>query len=120
MRTLRPLGDRIIVRVVEASDETASGIKLAGGAIEQPPEAVVLQMGPMAPKGFIQPGSHVLYVKYAGIQATFEGEEVLILQPKDIVAVIEEDTVGIVDAGPTSNASGWKDIRDPATSSPFV
>lgn len=146
MRTLRPLHDRIIVKVVEASDETASGIKLAGGAVEQPPEAVIVSMGPAAfddIKCVVVPfyeGSHILYVKYAGVEVTMDGEHVLILQPKDILAVIEEtipagqhSEVFVADILARTPAHEWQEneigpppaegfvkIGDPAYASPFV
>jgi chaperonin GroES len=92
---LRPLGDRVIIELIEAEEKTSSGIVLPGSAQEKPQEGHVIAVG----NGLIrengqrteldvQAGDRVIFSKYAGSELKYEGKEYLILRENDILAVI--------------------------------
>ncbi|ASU13157.1 co-chaperone GroES [Lacticaseibacillus paracasei] len=91
---LKPLGDRVIVEVVEEEEQTVGGIVLANNAKQKPQTGKVVAVGegaltpegkrlPMAVKG----GDTVLYDKYAGSEVKYEGQDYLVLHEKDIMAI---------------------------------
>ena len=82
---IRPLGDRVVIKKLEAETTTKSGIVLTGSAKEQPQEATVVAIGP----GALVDGNKVLYSKYAGTDVKVEGEEYIILKQDDILAIVE-------------------------------
>ncbi|MBX5464617.1 MAG: co-chaperone GroES [Clostridia bacterium] len=93
---LRPLGDRIVVRVIEQEERTPSGIVLPDTAKEKPQEGEVLAVGKGAylENGQIRPldvqvGQHVLFSKYSGTEVKIDGEEYLVLSERDVLAVVE-------------------------------
>ena len=92
---LRPLGDRIVVKQLEAQESTKSGIILTGTAKEKPQEAEVVAVGP---GGFVdgekveievKVGEKVIYSKYAGTEVKIDGNEYIIIRQSDILAVVE-------------------------------
>ena len=93
---IRPLGDRILVRPLEAEEKTKGGIVLPDTAKEKPQEGKVVAVGKGKVKedGTIQSlelkkGDRVLYGKYSGTEITTkEGEELLIMKEEDVYAVI--------------------------------
>lgn len=92
---LRPLGDRVVIKHLEAEEKTKSGIILTGAAKEKPQEAVVVAVGPggvvdgeKVPME-VKVGDKVIYSKYAGTEVTLEKEEYIILKQGDILAVVE-------------------------------
>lgn len=92
---LKPLGDRIIARTLEAKEQTSSGIVVPDNAKEKPQEAKVIAVGPGRglEEGGIKPlevkkGDRVLYGKYSGSEITIEGEEYLILREDEVLAVV--------------------------------
>ncbi len=94
--SLKPLGDRVIVKQDEAEETTASGLYLAHDAKEKPQTGTIIAVGEgkMDKDGVLQPlpikvGDKVIYGKYGGTEVSFDGEEVLILRADDIYAVIE-------------------------------
>lgn len=93
--SLRPLGDRIIIKRVEAEETTKGGIILTSTAKEKPQIAEVISVGPgifvdgKEVKMEVKPGDKVLFSKYSGNEVKFEGEEYTILSQSDILAVIE-------------------------------
>lgn len=94
--TLKPLGDRVIVKADEVEDKTASGLYLSRETKEKPQTGIVLAVGEgrRDNKGDLMPmpvkaGDKVLYGKYGGTEVTVDGEEVLILRADDIYAVFE-------------------------------
>ena len=94
---LQPLGDRLIVEVLEEEEMTASGIVLPDTAKEKPQEGTIVAVGPgrTLDDGSreaidVSEGQRVLYAKYAGTEFKVEGEELLIISQKDILAVVEE------------------------------
>ena len=93
---LKPLGDRIVIEVVEAEEKTASGIVLPDSAKEKPQEGKVLAVGNgrVLDNGTraeldVQVGDRVLYSKYAGTDVKYDGKELLIVRESDILEVIQ-------------------------------
>ncbi len=94
---LRPLGDRVVVRPTPREEMTKTGIVLPDTAKEKPQEGTVLSAGPGAvlddgKRGSmdVKEGDKVLYAKYAGTEFKIEGEELLIVSQKDILAIVED------------------------------
>ena len=92
---IKPLGDRVVIKMVEAEEKTKSGIILTGAAKEKPEVAQVVAVGPGAVvDGKLVPmevkvGDKVLMSKYAGTEFKFDGVEYTILKQNDILAVVE-------------------------------
>ena len=92
---LKPLGDRVIVEVLDEEEVTYSGIVLPDTAKEKPQEGKVLAVGPgrIDDNGNripldVQVGDVVIYSKYGGTEVKYEGEEYLILSARDVLAVV--------------------------------
>ena len=95
--TLRPLGDRVVVSPLAREEMTKSGIVLPDTAKEKPQEGKVIAVGPgrMLDDGKREPmdvkkGDKVLYAKYAGTEFKIDGDDLLIVSQKDILAVVED------------------------------
>lgn len=93
---LKPLGDRIVIKVIEDTEQTSGGIFIPDSAKEKPQkgEVVAVGEGKMNEKGEREPmdvkvGDIVLYAKYAGTDIKMDGVEYKILSVKDALAVIE-------------------------------
>lgn len=94
---IQPLGDRIVVKVVEVVEEkTKSGLYVPDTAKEKPQEADVLAVGPgaLSDEGKRLPmdvavGDKVIFSKYAGTEVKVDGEEYLVLSSRDILAKIQ-------------------------------
>jgi chaperonin GroES len=90
---LKPLEDRIVVRPVEGEETTVSGIVIPDTAKEKPQEGEVLAVGPgRFEDGTRVPldvslGDRVIYSKYGGTEVTVDGEDLLILSARDVLAV---------------------------------
>ena len=94
---LRPLGDRVVVQPTPREEMTKSGIVLPDTAKEKPQEGKVIAAGPgrLTDEGTREPmdvkeGDTVLYAKYAGTEFKIEGDELLIVSQKDILAVVTD------------------------------
>jgi chaperonin GroES len=94
---LKPLGDRVIVKPMEAEEKTKGGIILPDTAKEKPIEGTIVAAGPgkvsddgKAIKMEVKVGDKVLYGKYSGTEVNVEGEEYLIMRESDIFAIIEK------------------------------
>ena len=94
---LRPLGDRVVIKPTPREEMTKSGIVLPDTAKEKPQEGTVLAVGPgrILDDGTREPmdvkvGDKVLYAKYAGTEFKVEGEDLLIVSQKDILAIVED------------------------------
>jgi chaperonin GroES len=92
---LKPLGDRVVIELVETEEKTASGIVLPDSAKEKPQEGKVLAVGTgrVLENGErvaveLTVGDRIIFSKYAGTEVKFEGNEYLILRESDILAVI--------------------------------
>ena len=92
---LKPLGDKVVLKQLEAEETTKSGIILAAKAQEKPQEAEVLAVGPggvvdgKEVKMQVKVGEKVIYQKYAGTEVKLDGEEYIIVKQSDIIAVVE-------------------------------
>jgi chaperonin GroES len=92
---IKPLGERVVIKKLEAEETTKSGIVLTGAAKEQPQEAEVMAVGPGAIvdgtriEMEVKVGDKVLYSKYAGTEVKVSGEEYTILKQEDILAIVE-------------------------------
>ena len=92
---LVPLGDRVVLKHVEAEETTASGIVLPGQAKEQPQVAVVIAVGPGGVvdgnevKMEVKVDDKVIYSKYAGNEVKLDKEEYVIVHQSDILAIVE-------------------------------
>ncbi|MBZ2174890.1 co-chaperone GroES [Schnuerera sp. xch1] len=91
---LKPLGDRVVIKIVEAEDKTKSGIVLPSSAKEQPQMAEVVAVGgdianDDKKKNQIKVNDKVIFSKYAGTEVKIDGEELTILKFNDILAVVE-------------------------------
>ena len=93
--TITPLGDRVVIKNVEAEETTKSGIILTAAAKEKPQMAEVLAVGPggmvdgKEVKMQVSVGQKVIYSKYAGTEVKLDGQEVIIVRQNDILAVVE-------------------------------
>ena len=92
---LVPLGDRVVIKQLEAEETTKSGIVLPGQSKEQPQQAEVIAVGP---GGMIdgkevtmqvKPGDQVIYSKYAGTEVKLEDETLIVVKQADILAIVE-------------------------------
>jgi chaperonin GroES len=94
---IQPLGDRIVIKQVEAESKTKGGILLPDSAKEKPQEAKVVAVGKgkTLENGSVKPlevkvGDKILYGKYSGTEVTTkEGEELIILKEEDVLAIIK-------------------------------
>ncbi|MGD9154065.1 MAG: co-chaperone GroES [Bacillota bacterium] len=92
---IKPLGERVVVKVLEKETKTKSGIVLPDTAKEKPQMGKVLAVGPgkMLDNGQrlameVKTGDQVLFAKYSGTEVKLDGEEYMILKENDILAVI--------------------------------
>ncbi len=92
---IKPLGDRVVIKRLEAEEKTKSGIVLPGSAKEQPQMAEVMAVGPggivegKEIKMEVKVGDKVIFSKYAGTEVKYDGEEYTILRQSDILAIVE-------------------------------
>ena len=93
---IKPLADRVVIKMVEAEETTKSGIILAGSAKEKPQIAEIVAVGPggiVDGKEIVMElkvGDRVLMSKYAGTEVKLDGQEYTILRQSDILAKIED------------------------------
>ena len=93
--SIKPLLDRVVLKMVEAEETTKSGIILAASAQEKPQIAQIVAVGSGGmvdgheEKMYVQVGQKVLVSKYAGTQVKIDGEEYTILRQSDILAIVE-------------------------------
>ena len=93
--TMKPLGDRVVIKNIEAEETTKGGIILAGAAKEKPVMAEVVAIGPggmvdgKEVKMQVKVGEKVIYSKYAGTEVKLDGAEYIIVKQGEILAVIE-------------------------------
>jgi len=93
---IRPIGDKIVVKRLEAEEKTAGGIVLPDSAKEKPKRGVVLAVGDgklldsgERSKLQVEKGNQVLFSSYAGTEIKVDGEEYLIIDENDILAIVE-------------------------------
>ena len=92
---LKPLADRVIIKMVEAEEKTKSGIILTGAAKEKPEVAEVIEVGPgglvdgKEVKMTVMKGQKVITSKYAGTEVKLDDEEYVVVRQSDILAIVE-------------------------------
>ena len=92
---LKPLLDKVVVKMVEAEETTKSGIILTANSKEKPQIAEVLAVGPGEQidgnevKMYVNRGDKVVLNKYAGTEIKFEGEDLIIVKQSDILAIVD-------------------------------
>jgi len=96
MAKVQPLGDRILLKPLEAQDKTKGGIILPDNAKEKPQEGEVIAVGKgkVLESGKVEPlevkvGDKVLYGKYSGTEIKVNGEDYLIVRDEDVLAIIK-------------------------------
>ncbi|WP_307258547.1 co-chaperone GroES [Oikeobacillus pervagus] len=94
---LKPLGDRVVIELVESEEKTASGIVLPDSAKEKPQEGKVVAVGTgrVLDNGErvaleVAVDNRIIFSKYSGTEVKYQGKEYLILRESDILAVISE------------------------------
>ena len=93
---IKPLGDRVLIQIKEAESTTASGLVIPDSAKEKPQEGVVIAAGPGRFDGDdrvpmdIKVGDTVVFSKYGGTELKYDGEEYLLLNSRDVLAIIEK------------------------------
>jgi chaperonin GroES len=93
--SIRPLGDRVVIKPATREEVSAAGVILPDTAKEKPQKGTIIAVGPgrtlddgqrQAPE--VSEGQTVLYAKYAGTEVKIEGEDYLILSEKDVLAIM--------------------------------
>ena len=93
--TIRPLADRVVIKLVEAEEKTKSGLILTAASQEKPQIAEVIAVGPggivdgKEVTMLVSVGDKVIYSKYAGTEVELDGVEYLVVKQNDILAVIK-------------------------------
>ena len=89
-KKIKPLADRVLIKVSEAETKTASGIIIPDNAKEKPQKATVVAVGNGTKEHSmtVKVGDTVLYGKYSGTELKFEGKDYLIMSEKDILAIV--------------------------------
>ena len=92
---LKPLNDRVVLKMTEAQETTTSGIILAGTAKEKPEIAEVIAVGPGGVvdgnkvEMTVKPGDKVIMSKYSGTEVKYQGNEYVIVRMGDILAIVD-------------------------------
>ena len=92
---IKPLQDRVVIKMIENEETTKSGIILSSGAKEKPQIAEIIEAGPggeiggKAVKMYVKKGDKVIVSKYAGTEVKYDGEEYIIVKQDDILAIVE-------------------------------
>jgi len=93
--TIKPLADRVVIKMVEAEETTKSGIILAGSAKEKPQVAEIIAVGPGGLVDgnevtmYVKAGDKVLISKYAGTEVKVDNVDYTILKQSEILAIVE-------------------------------
>ncbi|RMF40668.1 MAG: co-chaperone GroES [Anaerolineae bacterium] len=95
--TLKPLGNRVVIKPIEDEGKTAGGIFLPDNAKEKPQKGTVLAVGPGERDDSgkripldVAEGDTVLFAKYAGTEIKIDGEKLLIMRESDLLAIVKE------------------------------
>ena len=92
---IKPLGDRVLIKMIESEETTKSGIILSSGAKERPQIAEVIEVGPgeivdgKTVEMTVKKGDKVIVNKYSGTEIKYEGEEYIIVKQADVLAIVE-------------------------------
>ena len=92
---IKPLGDRVLIKMKEAEETTKSGIILTTGSKEKPQIAEVVEVGPgekvdgKLQEMYVKKGDNVYVSKYAGTEVKYEGQDYIIVKQNDILAIVD-------------------------------
>ena len=92
---IKPLGDRVLIKMKEAEETTKSGIILTTGSKEKPQIAEVVEVGPgekvdgKLQEMYVKKGDNIYVNKYAGTEVKYEGQDYIIVKQDDILAIVE-------------------------------
>ena len=92
---IKPLGDRVLIKMKEAEETTKSGIILTTGSKEKPQIAEVVEVGPgekidgKLQEMYVKKGDNVYVSKYAGTEVKYQGEDYIIVKQEDILAIVD-------------------------------
>ena len=92
---IKPLSDRVLIKMKEKEETTKSGIILSGASQEKPQIAEVIEVGPgekiegKIQEMYVKKGDKVIVSKYAGTEVKYEGQEYIIVKQDDILAIVE-------------------------------
>ncbi len=92
---IKPLGDRVLIKMKEAEETTKSGIILTTGSKEKPQIAEVVEVGPgekvdgKLREMYVKKGDNVYVSKYAGTEVKYEGQDYIIVKQDDILAIVD-------------------------------
>ena len=93
---IQPLGDRVVVKLIEQTEKTKSGIYVPDTAKDKPQEAEVLAVGPGARNEDgeripmdVKVGDRIVFSRYGGTEVKFDGESVMILSERDILGIVK-------------------------------
>ena len=92
---IKPLGDRVLIKMKEAEETTKSGIILTTGSKEKPQIAEVIEVGPgekiegKLQEMYVKKGDNVYVSKYAGTEVKYEGQDYIIVKQDDILAIVD-------------------------------
>lgn len=95
--TVRPIGDQILIRQVDAASFSPGGIAIPDEARERPKEGIVLAIGhgsrsPVTGERLgldVKPGDRVIFAKYAGAETKIDGEELMLISERELLAILE-------------------------------
>ena len=91
---IKPLADRVLIKMIESEETTKSGIILSSGSKEKPQIAEVIEVGPgevidgKAETMNVKKGDNIIVSEYAGTKVKYEGEEYIIVKQNDILAIV--------------------------------
>ena len=88
---IKPLADRVLIKMIESEETTKSGIILSSGSKEKPQVAKVIAVGPGTEriKMYIKEGDKVIINKYSGTEVKYEDTEYTIVKQDDVLAIVE-------------------------------
>ncbi len=88
---IKPLADRVLIKMIESEETTKSGIILSSGSKEKPQVAKVIAVGPGTEKikMYIKEGDKVIINKYSGTEVKYEDTEYTIVKQEDVLAIVE-------------------------------
>ncbi len=88
--TIKPLGDRVVIKRAEAEEKTASGIVLTGSAKEQPQMAEVVEIPQKVSEDFaLKVGDKVIFKEYAGTEVKLGGEKFTVIDVEHVLGIVE-------------------------------
>ncbi len=92
---IKPLADRVLIKMKEGEEKTQSGIYLSGATKEKPQVAEVIAVGPgekidgTLQEMYVKPGDNVIINKYSGTEVKYEGQEYIIIKQNHILAIVD-------------------------------